>query len=59
MRARRQVKMRELREKTNARRFGLGLWEKALKELERAGEVRIAEGTRKGSKLVILLKLKD
>jgi hypothetical protein len=59
MRARRKVKMRDLRKLSNAHRFGLSLWEKALKDLTQSGEVRIAEGDRKGSKICILLKLKD
>jgi hypothetical protein len=56
MRARRNVTLRELRKLTNANRYGIGLWDKALQSLTKAGEVRVADGARKGSKVCILLK---
>jgi len=62
MRSRRRVGLRDLRRKTNYHRWGLGLWEKALQALVKAGEVRVGESATpqgKGPKTVILLRIKD
>ncbi len=56
MRAWRKMTLRQLRARTNATRYGLGLWDKALTALALAGEVRIADGERINSKICILLK---
>ena len=58
VRGRRKISVRELRRKTNYTRWGLGLWDKALQALTKAGEMRLAEGE-KGKVMVILLKSSD
>lgn len=57
-----KISMRELMQKTHYKRVGVGDWQKALKLLVDAGEVRIAEepGLRgQTRKTVILLKTKQ
>jgi hypothetical protein len=58
MRGRRRLTVRQLRQSTNYRRFGIGLWDKSLASLVRAGEMRIEE-TDTGKRIVILLKERD
>lgn len=41
---RRRVRLRELRRATNYKQFGIGLWDKSLKELVGAKEMRIEDG---------------
>jgi hypothetical protein len=55
MHSQRRLSLRELQKRTNAHRVGLGDWDKALKVLSLAGEVRI-ETAENGAKTVILLK---
>jgi hypothetical protein len=59
MRSRRKVTLRELRRRANSSRYGLGMWDNAMKALVHAGDVRIAEGERINSKICILLKQQD
>lgn len=54
---RRRMTVRELKQRTNYKRFGIGLWDKSLQGLVKAGEVRIQESD-VGRKTVILLKTK-
>lgn len=58
MKARGRITVRELKQATNARRVSAGDWDKALKALGTAGEIRlnVAEN---GRKTVILLKQED
>jgi len=60
MQARKRLSVKELRDRTNAFKAGLDLWDKALKAMERAGELRIHEelggANKKLRKIAILLK---
>ena len=57
MRARRRMTLRDLRKATHYERFGIDTWDKALKALERAGEIRLQVSPR--SIIAILLRNKD
>lgn len=57
IRGKRRVSIRELRQRTNYKRFGIGLWDMSLAALVKAGEVRIEEAGR--SRLAILQKQRD
>jgi len=62
MRSRRRSTVRDLQAATSSKRISVDDWGKALKALERAGEIRVAdEKTPKGRtrKVVILLRDED
>jgi hypothetical protein len=59
MRRHKRLTLRDLREKTNAKRYDLGTYDKSLAALARAGEIRLEDGKSRGSKVIILLKGND
>jgi len=56
MRSKRRVTLHQLRRLTNSNKYGIGLWDKALKSLVQAGTISVTQGERKNTKVCTLLK---
>ena len=56
MRSHHRVTLHQLRRLTNSNKYGIGLWDKALKSLVQTGAVSVTQGERKNTKVCTLLK---
>jgi hypothetical protein len=56
MRSNRRVTLHQLRRLTNSNKYGIGLWDKALKSLVQAGAISVTQGERRNTKVCTLLK---